>query len=68
MFRAAKRLRAGNIWTNCYRAVSYMVPFGGFKSSGIGRESGQEAINEYLETKSVWIDYGAGPANPFVMR
>ena len=68
MFRAAKRLRAGNIWTNCYRAVSYMVPFGGFKSSGIGRESGQDAINDYLETKSVWMDYGDGPANPFVMR
>ncbi|MCA0870538.1 aldehyde dehydrogenase [Seohaeicola saemankumensis] len=68
MFRAAKRLRAGNIWTNCYRAVSYMVPFGGFKSSGIGRESGQDAIYEYLETKSVWMDYGDGPANPFVLR
>jgi acyl-CoA reductase-like NAD-dependent aldehyde dehydrogenase len=68
MFRAAKQLRAGNIWTNCYRAVSYMVPFGGFKSSGIGRESGQAAINEYLETKSVWMDYGPGPANPFIMR
>ncbi|QEW23169.1 Betaine aldehyde dehydrogenase (plasmid) [Paracoccaceae bacterium] len=68
MFRAAKALRAGNIWTNCYRAVSYMVPFGGFKSSGIGRESGQQAIAEYLETKSVWMDYGAGPANPFVLR
>ncbi|MGH1331748.1 MAG: aldehyde dehydrogenase [Paracoccaceae bacterium] len=68
MFRAAKKLRAGNIWTNCYRAVSYMAPFGGFKSSGIGRESGQEAIYDYLETKSVWMDYGAGPANPFVLR
>jgi len=68
MFRAAKRLRAGNIWTNCYRAVSYMVPFGGFKSSGIGRESGQDAIYDYLETKSVWMDYGDGPANPFVLR
>ena len=68
MFRAAKALRAGNIWTNCYRAVSYMVPFGGFKSSGIGRESGQEAIHDYLETKSVWMDYGAGPDNPFILR
>lgn len=68
MFRAAKKLRAGNIWTNCYRAVSYMMPFGGFKSSGIGRESGQEAIYEYLEVKSVWIDYGDGPTNPFVLR
>lgn len=68
MFRAAKRLRAGNIWTNCYRAVSYMVPFGGFKSSGLGRESGQDAIHDYLETKAIWMDYGDGPANPFVLR
>lgn len=68
MFRAAKKLRAGMIWTNCYRTVSYMSPFGGFKNSGQGRESGQAAIHEYLETKAVWIDYGAGPANPFVLR
>jgi acyl-CoA reductase-like NAD-dependent aldehyde dehydrogenase len=68
MFTAAKRLRAGMIWTNCYRTVSYMSPFGGFKSSGVGRESGQEAIHEYLETKAVWIDYGAEQANPFVLR
>ncbi|NMM46657.1 aldehyde dehydrogenase [Rhodospirillaceae bacterium KN72] len=67
MFRAAKRLRAGNVWTNCYRAVSYMVPFGGFKASGLGRESGQDAIYDYLETKSVWMDYGDGPANPFII-
>ena len=67
MFRAAKRLRAGNVWTNCYRSVSYMVPFGGFKSSGMGRENGQDAIHDYLETKSVWMDYGDGPANPFII-
>jgi len=67
-FTAAKRLKAGMIWTNCYRAVSYMAPFGGFKSSGIGRESGQEAIFDYLETKAVWVDYGAAQANPFVLR
>lgn len=68
MFTAAKKLRAGMIWTNCYRTVSYMSPFGGFKASGQGRESGQEAIREYLETKAVWIDYGAEQANPFVLR
>ena len=45
-----------------------MSPFGGFKASGQGRESGQEAIHEYLETKAVWIDYGAEQANPFVLR
>jgi aldehyde dehydrogenase (NAD+) len=46
-----------------------MMPFGGMKHSGIGRESGFEAIRPYLETKSTWISYGDGtPANPFVMR
>ncbi|PHQ71644.1 MAG: hypothetical protein COB93_02855 [Sneathiella sp.] len=68
MFTAAKKIRAGNIWTNSYRTVSYMAPFGGFKSSGIGRESGQEAIWEYLETKCIWIDYGDEQPNPFVLR
>ncbi|EHK52302.1 aldehyde dehydrogenase [Mesorhizobium alhagi CCNWXJ12-2] len=67
-FTAAKRLRAGTIWTNTYRAVSYMAPFGGFKNSGIGREGGQEAIQEYLETKCVWMFYGKDVSNPFVMR
>jgi (Z)-2-((N-methylformamido)methylene)-5-hydroxybutyrolactone dehydrogenase len=46
-----------------------MVPFGGMKHSGLGRESGIEAINEYLETKSVFISTAdRPPANVFVMR
>ncbi len=46
-----------------------MMPFGGMKHSGFGRESGIEAIQEYLETKSVWLSYATGaPANPFIMR
>ena len=45
-----------------------MAPFGGFKASGIGRESGQDAIMEYLETKCVWMSYGKDVPNPFVMR
>ena len=36
--------------------------------SGIGRESGQEAMDEYLQTKSVWIDLGLPVSNPFVIR
>lgn len=68
MFTAARKLRAGMIWTNCYRTVSYMSPFGGFKASGIGRESGQEAIRDYLETKAVWMDYGDEQPNPFILR
>ena len=48
--------------------VSFTSPFGGYKSSGIGRESGKHAIDEYLQTKSVWISTAASVANPFVMR
>jgi aldehyde dehydrogenase (NAD+) len=64
----SERLEAGTVWVNMYRAVSYLSPFGGYKRSGIGRESGAEAIREYLQTKSVWIDISGNTANPFVMR
>jgi len=64
----AKRLKAGTIWINTYRAVSFTTPFGGYKRSGLGRENGQEAINEYLHTKSVWISTATDTPNPFVMR
>ena len=66
--RMSERIEAGTVWVNCYRAVSFMAPFGGYKRSGIGRESGQEAIEAYLQTKSVWIDTSGQTANPFVLR
>jgi aldehyde dehydrogenase (NAD+) len=64
----SERLEAGTVWVNTYRAVSYMSPFGGYKRSGIGRESGLNAIREYLQEKSVWIDAIGEVANPFVQR
>jgi aldehyde dehydrogenase (NAD+) len=64
-----KRLRAGTVWVNAYRVVSYLAPFGGFKDSGIGRENGIAAIYEYLETKSVFLNPTPGGApNPFILR
>ncbi|SDJ53874.1 aldehyde dehydrogenase (NAD+) [Bradyrhizobium sp. Rc2d] len=67
--RMSKALKAGTVWVNTYRAISYMMPFGGMKYSGLGRENGIEAIREFLETKSVWVSTAVGaPANPFVMR
>ena len=45
-----------------------MSPFGGYKRSGLGRENGMEAIREYMQTKSVWIDMGAEVPNPFALR
>jgi (Z)-2-((N-methylformamido)methylene)-5-hydroxybutyrolactone dehydrogenase len=64
----AEQLEAGTVWVNTYRAVSYMSPFGGYKRSGIGRESGLSAIREYLQEKSVWIDISGKVPNPFVLR
>jgi aldehyde dehydrogenase (NAD+) len=64
----AERLQAGTVWVNTYRAVSYLSPFGGYKRSGIGRESGQEMIKEYLQVKSVWISTAQEVPNPFVLR
>lgn len=67
-FTMSQQLKAGSVWVNTYRAVSYMAPFGGYKNSGIGRESGQEAIKEFMQTKSVWISYAEDTPNPFIMR
>jgi acyl-CoA reductase-like NAD-dependent aldehyde dehydrogenase len=64
----SKRLEAGTVWVNTYRAVSYLAPFGGFKRSGLGRENGIDAIKEFLQVKSVWIDMGNQVPNPFVLR
>jgi aldehyde dehydrogenase (NAD+) len=67
-FTMAQRLEAGTVWINTYRATSFLSPFGGYKRSGIGRESGLTAIREYLQEKSVWIDTIGEVANPFVQR
>ncbi len=64
----SERLQAGTVWVNTYRAVSYMSPFGGYKRSGLGRENGQEAMREYMQTKSVWLSTSTEVPNPFVMR
>jgi aldehyde dehydrogenase (NAD+) len=62
------KLRAGTVWVNNYRATSFTSPFGGYKDSGIGRESGIDAIKEYLETKCVWISADLDVPNPFIRR
>ena len=67
-FLMSEKLQAGTVWINTYRAVSYMSPFGGYKRSGLGRESGQEMIYEYLQTKSVWISTATEVPNPFILR
>ena len=66
--RMSDNLEAGTVWINTYRAVSYTSPFGGYKRSGIGRESGIESVREFLQTKSVWIATETSTSNPFVIR
>ena len=51
--RTAHRLRAGTVWINCYSVFDAAMPFGGYKESGWGREMGHNALENYLETKSV---------------
>jgi aldehyde dehydrogenase (NAD+) len=53
--RLAKAVRAGSVWVNCYQAMDPAVPFGGYKMSGYGRESGIQQMDEYLNVKAVWI-------------
>ncbi|TYR80849.1 aldehyde dehydrogenase family protein [Priestia megaterium] len=52
----AHGLKAGTVWVNCYNAFDAASPFGGYKQSGIGREMGSYALENYTEVKSVWIN------------
>jgi acyl-CoA reductase-like NAD-dependent aldehyde dehydrogenase len=54
--RFAHEVKAGTIWLNDYGPADAAAPFGGFKQSGYGREHGSEALNLFLETKSVWVN------------
>ncbi len=66
--RFTKALKAGTVWVNTYRAFSYMMPFGGMKRSGLGRESGIAAIRDYLQVKSVWLSTAKELPNPFILQ
>jgi aldehyde dehydrogenase (NAD+) len=67
--RMIKRIRAGVVWVNTYRAVSPIAPFGGFGQSGHGREGGLQAALDYTRTKTVWVRTSDDPIpDPFVMR
>lgn len=52
----AHRIKAGTVWVNCYNAFDAASPFGGYKQSGIGREMGSYALENYTEVKSVWVN------------
>ena len=63
--RVAHALKAGTVWVNSYRTVSFNAPFGGYKMSGLGRENGVESIREYTQVKSVWVELSGQTRDPF---
>ena len=65
--RVAAGIRAGTVWINAYRVVAPSVPFGGYGISGVGRENGAAAIDEYTENKSVWVELSGGTRDPFTL-
>lgn len=66
--RIAKCLEVGGVWINTYRTSAAQAPFGGVKSSGIGRERGLHALDEYLEIKNHMIDLSTDVRDPFTIR
>jgi len=67
--RLSKNVRAGIVFVNTYRLISPIAPFGGFKKSGFGRESGMEAMKDYSNVKTTWINTSNEPiGDPFVIR
>jgi aldehyde dehydrogenase (NAD+)/betaine-aldehyde dehydrogenase len=63
--RIARQIKSGTVGINMPYTAFPGIPFGGYKQSGFGRELGLEALDLYLETKSVVVGTGTRPANPF---
>lgn len=55
--RFSERIDAGTVFINTYNKTDVAAPFGGFKQSGFGKDLGREALNEYLKTKCVTLEY-----------
>lgn len=56
--RVTNCLKAGTTWVNMYNFVHWSIPFGGYKQSGIGRECGEAVLENYTETKAVYMNMG----------
>lgn len=63
--RVAAAVKAGTFWINSYKTINVASPFGGFNLSGHGRSSGVEALYEYTQVKSVWVETAAAPVVGF---
>jgi len=63
--RVAGQVDAGTFWINGYKTINVASPFGGYGLSGYGRSSGVEALYEYTQTKSVWVETAKAPSTAF---
>ena len=56
-FTSGKAIQAGRVWTNCYHAYPAHAAFGGYKGSGIGRETHKMMLDHYQQTKNLLVSY-----------
>jgi len=64
-YRVARGVQAGRVWTNCYHAYPAHAAFGGYKKSGIGRETHLRALEHYQQTKNLLVSYSTSPLGFF---
>lgn len=64
-FRMGRRIQAGRVWTNCYHMYPAHAAFGGYKKSGIGRETHKMALEHYQQTKNLLVSYDINPLGFF---
>jgi aldehyde dehydrogenase (NAD+) len=66
--RLMRAIDSGVVWVNTYRVAAPQAPFGGMKESGFGRVRGAAGIQEFLQTKNVFIDFSGDKRDPFSMK
>ena len=64
-FRVGRAIQAGRVWTNCYHAYPAHAAFGGYKQSGIGRETHKMMLDHYQQTKNLLVSYSDKPLGFF---
>lgn len=64
-YRMGRSIKAGRVWTNCYHIYPAHAAFGGYKQSGVGRETHKMALNAYQQTKNLLVSYDTAPLGLF---
>ena len=64
-YRMGRKIQAGRVWTNCYHLYPAHAAFGGYKKSGVGRETHKMALEHYQQTKNLLVSYDVNPLGFF---